>query len=298
MFPVKEIRQYVNGDIWIRWRWAGAAAVVMGVLAVGALNVRERSSQSPAGATAIETGTAVSGDAATSLAADGKPGSASADPPTPGPAQARMTLDDLLGAANSTRDFSDATIGELLTLWGATYDARRGDACQQAAEQGLRCLMQEKGSLGELRRVNWPAILWLTDAHGKAGEILITSLGYDDARVVANGRTREIPLSLLSFHWFGKYLLLWRPGIMPPKDLTPGVNDSGVLWLRSALARLRGGQAPTDPSRVYDIALEQQVREFQRDHMLTVDGIVGARTQIAILADLDMPDTPLLLASH
>jgi general secretion pathway protein A len=280
------------------WRWAGAAIVVLGVLVVGALNVRERSPQNSASATSIETDGAVSGDAATSVAAGNESVSVAADPPAAVPAEARMTLDDLLGNTNSARDFSDATIGELLTLWGAAYDPRRGEACQQAAEQGLRCLTQEKGSLGELRRVNWPAILWLTDAQGKAGEILITSLGYDDAQVVANGRTREIPLSLLSFHWYGKYLLLWRPGIVPPKDLTPGINDSGVLWLRAALARIGGEDVPSEQSPIYDAALEQQVREFQRNHMLTVDGIVGARTQIAMLADLDMPDTPLLLASH
>ncbi len=41
-----------------------------------------------------------------------------------------------------------------------------------------------------------------------------------------------------------------------------------------------------------------RVREFQRAHMLTVDGIVGARTQVAMIADLNIPGTPLLAAGH
>jgi hypothetical protein len=32
--------------------------------------------------------------------------------------------------------------------------------------------------------------------------------------------------------------------------------------------------------------------------MLTVDGIVGARTQVAMIADLNVPGTPLLAAGH
>ena len=211
---------------------------------------------------------------------------------------AQISLDELLAADTGRDAFSDATVGELLSLWGAVYDPGRGEACRQAAEQGLRCLMQERGSLGELRRVNWPAALWLADDHGRTGEIVITSLGHDNAQVIANGERRHIPLSLLSFHWFGKYLLLWRPGIVPPRDLTPGMSDAGVLWLRATLARISGEDPPNDASPVYDAQLEQQVRAFQHDHMLTVDGIVGARTQIAILADLDIPGAPPLLASH
>ena len=126
----------------------------------------------------------------------------------------------------------------------------------------------------------------------------MTSLGVDNAQVIANGETRTIPLSLLSYHWFGKYLLLWRPGIMPPRDLTPGMSDNAVLWLRATLAQIRGEDARGDASLVYDAELERKVRAFQRNHMLTVDGIVGARTQIAMLADLNVPGTPVLLASH
>ncbi len=282
------------------WRWAGVAAVVVGALGLGALNVRERSSpqpptdrqaERPAGdsaavaANVTPSATTFDGVPAPALTADSLPA-----------APARMSLEDLLGANGGPS--TDAAVGELLTLWGATYDPRRGDACAQATEQGLRCLTQERGSLGELRRVNWPAILWLADEHGSAGQIVIASLGYDDAKVIVNGETRQIPLSLLSFHWFGRYLLLWRPGISPPKDLTPGMSDTGVLWLRATLARIRGENPPTDASPVFDAALEKRVRDYQRDHMLTVDGIVGARTQIAMLADLDIPGTPLLLASH
>ena len=47
-------------------------------------------------------------------------------------------------------------------------------------------------------------------------------------------------------------------------------------------------------SGIYDAALEQRVIEFQRDHRLDVDGLVGQQTQIIINSLLGSEDTPRL----
>jgi len=135
-------------------------------------------------------------------------------------------------------------------------------------------------------------------ADGKEQPVVVTALGYDHAKLVANGSTFELPLAELSDYWFGDHLLLWRPGDAPARDLTPGVDDDGVRWLRETLARLAGEPAAAPLSTRYDDALEQRVRAYQRSHQLTVDGIVGARTQIAMLAELGSPDTPSLVKDH
>jgi general secretion pathway protein A len=212
-------------------------------------------------------------------------------------ATAPLSLRDLL----ANRDFAltaDAAIGELLTLWGANYDAARGVPCKQAQEQGLRCLLQNRGTLGELRRVNWPTIMSLVTEDGSEHPVVVAALEKDSAQLVAHGKTLELSLAELGFNWYGDYLLLWRPGNAPSKDLVPGVDDVGVLWLRATLARLSGADAPVDASTVYDAELVRQVRAYQREHKLTVDGIVGELTQIAMLADLKLPNTPLLLAER
>jgi general secretion pathway protein A len=193
---------------------------------------------------------------------------------------------------------TDSAIGELLVLWGAHYDAARGEPCAQAQEQGLRCLFQRRGSLSELRRVNWPAILSLVTADGAEHPVVLAALGYDHAVVVANGDTYELPLAELSYYWFGDHLLLWRPGDAPARDLVPGADDVGVRWLRATLAKLDGGTEPALTSTTYDDALAQRVRAYQRAHQLTVDGIVGARTQIAMLAELGVAGTPALVKDH
>jgi general secretion pathway protein A len=224
-------------------------------------------------------------------------------PATPSPAAASGVPPEepaTLAMLAANPDFAlgtDEAIAELLALWGAPYDPARGEPCVQAQAHGLRCVFQRRGTLGELRRVNWPTILSLVAADGTEHSVVVAELGYDRAKLVANGSTFELPLAELSYSWFGDHLLLWRPGDAPARDLTPGVDDVGVRWLRNTLAKL-SGESALETSTFYDAALERRVRAYQRARQLTVDGIVGARTQIAMLAELGLPNTPLLVKDH
>ncbi len=53
----------------------------------------------------------------------------------------------------------------------------------------------------------------------------------------------------------------------------------------------------TDPL-LYDSPLETQVKDYQRARRLTVDGLVGAQTQILISSDLNLVNTPKLAESN
>jgi general secretion pathway protein A len=268
----------------------GAAAVVLGVTNLGeAPAVPEPKPEQFLGAPASPPQT-------TALAVDAVPATAPSETgttATPEPPTLAGLLENPQFALTT-----DAAIAELLAVWGVPYDPARGEPCLQAQERGLRCLYQRRGTLSELRRVNWPAILSLVTADGTEQPVVVTGLGYDHARLVANGSMFELPLAELSYYWFGDHLLLWRPSGAPARDLAPGVDDDGVRWLRETLAKLAGEAEAIESSTRYDAELEQRVRAYQRSHQLTVDGIVGARTQIAMLAELGLPDTPSLVKDH
>jgi general secretion pathway protein A len=294
------------------WRWWPAIAMATGLAAfvLATTNLLQTPGQqlaAPAATTALPaTVAAAAGAPAQRSDAPNEITVAEAATPALAPATAAagapespapLTLTTLSAEPGFVMD-RDQAVAELLALWGGTYERERGDACDQAAREGLQCLVQQNGSLGELRRLNWPAIVTLVDENGAAHFVVIASLDHTEAHVLANGKTFDLPLAELTYHWFGEHLLLWRPGIPQPKDLVPGMRDAGVLWLRETLARLGGENQPANPSPLYDSALETRVREFQRAHMLSVDGIVGARTQVAMIAELNVPGTPLLAAGH
>ena len=100
----------------------------------------------------------------------------------------------------------------------------------------------------------------------------------------------------LSRYWLGDFVMLWRPASSPVKALSAGMRGAPVRWLRQSLQHLHGGQPDATASDVFDADLTAQVRDFQRQHQLTVDGIAGVQTQIALAGAIAGPDTPLLSA--
>ncbi|HEX7081142.1 MAG TPA: AAA family ATPase [Gammaproteobacteria bacterium] len=220
------------------------------------------------------------------------------EPPDAEPASAaRPRLAQLLGTAEFPTD-TDSAFAQLFALWGARYDPARGNPCGQAEEQGLKCLFQSRGSIGRLRTLNRPAILTLVDAEGEAHDVVLAGLEYSEAELAAAGHVARVDLSELTHYWFGDHLLLWRPAISDAHALSPGMQGEGVQWLRVSLARIRGEELAGEPSPLYDAPLEAKVRDYQRRKMLTVDGIVGAMTQLALTADLGLPAAPTLQRKH
>ncbi|WP_457825263.1 hypothetical protein, partial [Staphylococcus aureus] len=85
------------------------------------------------------------------------------------------------------------------------------DPCTQASNQGLECLSQ-RGSFGQLRLYNRPAILVLNDDSGSAHQIVLTKLDDEHASILIDGGSHDVGIGELSRYWFGDFVMLWRPG--------------------------------------------------------------------------------------
>ena len=206
-------------------------------------------------------------------------------------AEPRLHLAELL-AQHSAETDTDNAFGKLFTLWGAKYQPDSTDPCTQATQQGLACIA-ERGSFGQLRLYNHPAILLLTDSAGNSHQVVLTALDDEQARLELGG-ARTVGLGDLSHYWLGDFVMLWRPAGSPVKALSAGMRGAQVRWLRESLQHLHGQRAPTPVSDLYDADLAGQVRDFQRQHQLAVDGIAGIQTQIALASAVAGPEVPLL----
>lgn len=212
-------------------------------------------------------------------------------------ADAREALAEVLAAAGDATN-RDSAVAVLLSLWDVVYTAGNISACDQAVRAGLSCRIAGGGSLGQLRRINRPALLTLQDEDGREHHVIMTGLDYDEAEITVGDETHRVSVIDLTHHWYGEHLLLWRPALAEVRDLRPGSVDDGVTWLRDSLAKIRGVPNPDPQSRVYDDTLEAWVRDYQRERRLTVDGIAGERTQIAITSELRSGDEPALFRAH
>jgi hypothetical protein len=126
--------------------------------------------------------------------------------------------------------------------------------------------------------------------------VVLTALGEDQAQLELGGE-HTVGLGDLSHYWLGDFVMLWRPANAPVKPLSMGMRGAPVRWLRQSLQHLNGTPTLDEPvSDLFDADLSSQVREFQRQHQLSVDGIAGVQTQIALAGAVASPGTPLLSA--
>jgi general secretion pathway protein A len=189
---------------------------------------------------------------------------------------------------------TEAALAKLFALWGALYEPARGRGCDQAAQQGLECLFQ-KGSWAQLRTLNRPAILTLTDDVGRTHQVLLTGLTDEHATLDLGGEPREVGITALSRYWFGDFLLLWRPPLAVVKALGPGMRGADVRWLRESVRAAQGLPTAAPASDVYDDELVRLVQDFQRQHRLAVDGVAGVQTQIVLDTTLNATGSPTIV---
>jgi general secretion pathway protein A len=274
---------------WLRWATVGAIAAALALIGFGAWSLLlQRSATHDAGAAvasnaATTPASPVAGTAATATAPVAMPVVA-APPPT--------RLDQLL-VQHGNETTTEAALGRLFALWSIVYDPGRGRGCDQASAQGLECLFQ-KGSWAQLRTLNRPAVLTLTDDVGRTHQVVLTGLTDETATIDLGGDSRDVSITAMSRYWFGDFLLLWRPPTAVPKALAPGMRGADVRWLRESLRAAQGLPQSAAASDAYDEDLTHLVQDFQRQHRLIVDGVAGVHTQIVLDTVLNATDSPTL----
>lgn len=206
---------------------------------------------------------------------------------TPAP----TTLDALL-AANGARTTDAAAFRLLLSLWGTAMTDDR-DPCGQAQRAGLACL-EQRGSWAQVRALNRPAILSLTDEAGLKHRVVVSALDNKYATLEVGERSERVPLEEVSRDWFGDFTVVWKPKTTHARALSVGMHGDEVRWLRRSLNALHGDSSDADRGDLYDQELAIAVQNFQREHRLNVDGIAGLQTQVVLDTALAEPGSPLL----
>ncbi len=221
--------------------------------------------------------------------------SASAPQAAPGaaaPAPMAPSINALL-AANSANTGDAAAFRRLLSLWG-TAMANDKDPCGQAEKAGLSCL-EQRGSWAQVRALNRPAILTLTDDHGQRHRVVLSALDDRYATLDLGEHNERVPLDEVSRDWFGEFTVVWKPKTAHTRLLSVGMKGDEVRWLRRSLNALQGAASDPEYGDVYDEELAIAVQNFQREHRLNVDGIAGVQTQLVLDTALAEPGSPVLL---
>ncbi|MCG8435912.1 MAG: AAA family ATPase [Gammaproteobacteria bacterium] len=206
---------------------------------------------------------------------------------------AAPSLDQLL-LAGQVNGGTDTAFQTLFAAWGESYEpVNSANACEFAGNAGLRCVYQ-RGTWNNLRQIDRPAIVTLTDSQGIEHHAVVTRL--QDAAVELNfdGDTHSFPIYELDPLWYGEFLVFWRSPSFVTGSLQQGMRGEDVVWLREQLALAENETPPVPASDYFDDALAEQVRRFQQINRLRVDGIAGEQTLMRISVMNDTADAPRL----
>jgi general secretion pathway protein A len=234
--------------------------------------------------------------AALPTAAAATPGSGpAAAVPTTAPAAVPAATINALLAANSAQTGDAAAFRRLLSLWG-TAMADDKNPCGQAAKAGLSCL-EQRGSWAQVRALNRPAILTLTDDKGQRHRVVLSALDDKFATLDLGEHNERVPIEELSRDWFGEFTVVWKPKTSSTRPLSVGMRGDEVRWLRRSLNALQGASSDPERGDLYDEELAIAVQNFQREHRLNVDGIAGIQTLVMLDTALAEPGSPQLLTN-
>lgn len=204
--------------------------------------------------------------------------------PAPVPASSGAVASEIgaLLATPGLRNDTDTAFAGLFTKWGKDYNAFPGrTGCERAQQAGLRCLFKT-GSWNNLRQFNRPAVMELIDAQGNKHHVLASSLDEKGVTLEMGGKRHVFSMADVDQVWFGKFLLLWMPPPQGDPTLQRGATGASVAWLRDAIDRYYGQELLAPDRQVFDAALEERVREFQRQHQIEADGVVGRLTWVQL----------------
>ncbi|MGL5539998.1 MAG: peptidoglycan-binding domain-containing protein, partial [Aeromonas veronii] len=139
-----------------------------------------------------------------------------------------------------------------------------------------------EASLDELRALQYPAMITLTDQTGGLYYATLVNLGPNKASLMIGDQSWQVDRQWLSDNWGGSYTLLWR---MPKGGVSLIASNAGqtqIQWLDNALSRAL--QQPERKVRRFDDELKHKLRQFQQDQGLTPDGIAGSNTLLRLNA--------------
>lgn len=179
----------------------------------------------------------------------------------------------------------------LLKRWNVA--AGREPPCSPRVKTGLKCV-QGRDDFENLRRLNMPAVLKLTDRRGATTHVALVQVSRDHAVLQLGDTVRRVPIAALESQWTGHYTLLWRPPPALDGIVEVGSNGPQVEWIRRRIAKLEGLEASTLLPRL-DGTLKTRLQAFQTREGLRATGAGDLRTLVH-LASRTESDAPSLEA--
>jgi general secretion pathway protein A len=188
------------------------------------------------------------------------------------------------------------TLAERWKLPAAPTDGE-AEICR-AARQKLVLCHRGRTSIAALRRLDRPALLWLTGTDGER-VVMLDGFSGQEVRLRSGAVAEAQSIAELQAQWRGEFATLWRPPPGYAGAQVEGRETPAAKWVAERLGKLQrdlperitAAEAAASDPLARDAAFEARVRLFQRSQGLREDGVLGPITlmQLNRVLGLDEP---------
>jgi hypothetical protein len=152
-----------------------------------------------------------------------------------------------------------------------------------AARQNGLLMQRLEGDLDSLLKLNVPAVLEFYLQGGGTPRYLTLAKTSEDDAVLLGGAVEEgiqVDRDQLTSHWSRVAYVAWKDFLNLPGTLSPQNSGDSVLTLKMFMHEL--GYKDLDITPTYDDKTARAIKQVQRRHGISVDGVVGPLTKIAL----------------
>jgi general secretion pathway protein A len=172
--------------------------------------------------------------------------------------------------------------GGMTLLWQLLSDRPQPvQACNGEVHSGLACVQGTASTWNELTLLNRPILLELVTPERFGAAAILLGIEGLSALLGSEQGAVLVDLAELGPLWSGAYRFFWQPPGGFEWPIALGDEGAVVSEVASMFARLDGQQQPLADS-VFNAALQQRVRLFQRQQGLLDDGVVGMQTLLEL----------------
>ncbi len=199
-------------------------------------------------------------------------------------------------ASSVTTDFqirNYKTAEDVLLTYLSLPLATETRPCGKNVNNAFLCEKISLHTWTEVADINRPAIIMLATPEKFSTYVVLIGIHQDNALILNDQHKQEIvPLTKIGSSWTGDIFYLWKR----PQDFTEplilGDSSSTVAWLAQQFAKLDKQNDPLTDD-LFNIALQERIKLFQRAKGLHPDGVIGQQTLMKVNEALGIDKTLL-----
>ena len=150
--------------------------------------------------------------------------------------------------------------------------------CGKNSGSILQCEKVSRHTWSEVAAINRPAILMLATPEKFSTYVVLIGINQDNALILNEQAQRVVlPLEKIGYAWTGDIMYLWNKHADFTENLTLGDSSNTIQWLAQEFAKMDKQAEPLSDT-LFNLALHERIKLFQRSKGLQPDGIINQAT--------------------